>query len=120
MWLNSLVLAAMETPPPAEPPAVPYDQIGLVLVAVVGAISAIIIAVIQRGNKTTPAPPSPPPGGFTLSEAEWITVRDRVLKLQSDFENLGRNLKDHTNSSDDVHNIFRRDLDNIKRELGIR
>lgn len=123
MWLADLVVVAAEsTPPPADPPTVPYDTIGLVLVAVVGAISAIVVAMVQRGNKTTPS--APPPTGptassFSISENEWITVRDRSIATSGAVDNLRTEFGYHERISEDHINRMNRDVQEIKRRLGI-
>ena len=94
MWLD--IIAAVEEKVPTPPPDIPFEQIGIVLVAVVTGLTAIIVAIIQRGGKKneTPAPapvaPLAPGAGpvFVIPKDEWEKVRDGFVRLDTEFSRL--------------------------------
>lgn len=124
MWLADLVAAAEEVPAP--PPAIPYETVGIVLVALVTGITGIIVALIQRGKKdaarvasATPAV-TPAVPVFVISKEDWTEVRDAVIRLTATFETFKGYYDQHERRTlGEVH-----DLDNevsrIKGHLGIQ
>lgn len=94
MWLD--IIAAVDDQVPTPPPDIPFEQIGIVLVAVVTGLTAIIVAMIQRGGKKTQVPTPAPaatlvPGAtpvFVIPKDEWEKVRDGYVRLDTEFTRL--------------------------------
>lgn len=127
MWLD--LLAAASESDPVTPPSVPFETIGIVLVAMVTGLTGIIVALIQRGKPKAdvPAPTPPGPGPnptthpvFIVSKEDWDKFRDMVV---SDHATLERHVQDY-----EYHERWTtgevRELDNeisrIKGHLGIQ
>ena len=93
MWLE--LIAAAEEKVPTPPPDIPFEQIGIVLVALVTGITAIIVAVIQRGAKKAEATPTATPATpvaaspvFVVSKEEWEKVRDSSIRVETQLADL--------------------------------
>jgi hypothetical protein len=56
--LYELVVWAADAPSAPAEPGLPYEQIGLVLVALVTGITTIVVTLIQKGNKAAGLSPS--------------------------------------------------------------
>jgi hypothetical protein len=121
VWTDILAAAA----PAATPtePGLPYQQIGLVLVALVTGVTGIVVAIIQRGSKppasATP-PPAPPPttGSFSISEMEWITVRDRSIRVEAALEALRHEYNTHEQLSQSHMSRMNGKIQHIEGRLG--
>lgn len=87
---------------PATRPGLPYEQIGLILVAIVTSVTGIIVAIIQKGRApATPTPTQPSTSGFQVSEVEWIAVRNGYITLSTKVEGLRNEFDQHDRISQD-------------------
>jgi hypothetical protein len=121
-------LAAAPAPAtsPTEP-GLPYEQIGLILVAIVTGVTGIIVAIIQKGGKTATTQTSPPPsvtphttaGSFVLSETEWITIRDRAIRVEAAIEALRHEYNTHDQLSSRHMTRMNTKIEAIEQRLGL-
>lgn len=122
MWVLHLVTAAEEVP--AAPPAIPFETAGIVLVALVTGITAIIVALIQRGKKDTRSAPAasgtPAVPVFVISKEDWTEVRDAVVKLVAAFEGHKRDYDLHERWTTGEVRELDNELSRIKGHLGIQ
>ena len=113
MWETILAAA---TNAADQPPEVPSEPIGVILVALITGATAIAVALIQRNRRdTTSATPV-----FAVPEGEWVAVRDRTVRIESALEHLDRLVQGHIRECDKDLDKFREDLANVKGQLGIR
>jgi hypothetical protein len=121
------ILSAATDVEPATPPEVPFETIGIVLVAMVTGLTGIIVALIQRGKSRpadVPAPAQNPPNAnthpvFIVAKEDWDKVRDAVIRLDSEMARLRTDYDFHERwTAGEV-----RDLDNeisrVKGHLGL-
>lgn len=119
--------------PPETPPEVPYESIGLVLVAIITGISGLAVAVVQRNSKkatppvtlapeVTPVPVSTSGTGshFLVSENDWVDTRNRAICVESDHKTLSTDYHAHVESSQEAIAKVREELARIKGTLGLQ
>lgn len=96
----------------------------MLLVALVTGITAIIVALIQRGkNKTatsTTVSSSPAVPVFIISKEDWTEVRDTVIRLASAFETFKTSYDYHEKWTTGEVRELDNELSRIKGHLGIK
>lgn len=126
MWLTGLALIlAEEAPTPVVPPAVPYETIGIILVAMVTGLTGVIVALIQRGKPKTEAESSPVPvtvlgQAFIISKEDWEKVRDTVIRLETLFNEFREAYDYHEKWTSGEVRKLDSDLAHVKGQLGIK
>lgn len=120
MWLD-LLTAADNGPVQTPLPIVPYETIGIVLVALVTGITGVMVALIQRGRNrmaNTPTPVTTTPV-FLVTKEDWDKVRDSVTRLEAQFEQFRNDYDYHERwTTGEVREIDNQ-ISRIKGQLGL-
>lgn len=114
----TILAEAANNPTPSQVPQVPSELIGILLTSLITALTAIVVAIVQRRKPATESGESMRP--FVVPEGEWVTTRNLAVTVNSSHQELLRRFDGHVNLSDEAIDKFAQELAYIKGQLGIR